>query len=517
MKSKTQTLFLAIFASASAMLSAGMVWEKGAWGIDEPVVKCLLVDPRDKNTLVVGSEKAIYQSGLGHKESRRIFSVPAGSGTLNALTADSEGLIYAATDWGLFVSDAPRAKWQKVFSLNAGETDKCLWVTVAGGTVYLGTTKGLYLKKQGSANWQRKNGELQSSPVYFIGTDNAYTYFATDSEIFREGKGPQDIQKVFSLTSHEINGAAEDLPLEENGLFVNKSQIKFFYADAAQTPFLYIVTVKGIFTSADHGKSWQRLDSDGLPLKDATSLLPLGNSKILLGSTKGVFLYDGQKWGQVYKGLETDEINFLASDGEGNIYAASNRGVFLLAKERDVAVFGSSPEILSGSFLSREPSIRDVQEMAIDYAEVHPGKIESWRYAAKHRAWLPTVSVGLDRNATDIRHWDTGPNPDVLQKGKEIFEWDIGLSWDLGDLVWNSDQTSIDSRSKLMVELREDVLDQVTRLYFERRRLQMELAMNATLLPQEKIDKELRVEELTALMDGFTGGKFSRKIQTAEK
>jgi len=82
------------------------------------------------------------------------------------------------------------------------------------------------------------------------------------------------------------------------------------------------------------------------------------------------------------------------------------------------------------------------------------------------------------------------------------------LSWDLGDLIWSTDQTTIDSRSKLMVELREDVLDQVTRLYFERRRLQAELAADA-LEPAVEFDKQLRVEELTALLDAFTGGKFS--------
>ncbi len=92
-------------------------------------------------------------------------------------------------------------------------------------------------------------------------------------------------------------------------------------------------------------------------------------------------------------------------------------------------------------------------------------------------------------------------------------DWSASVSWDLGELIWNDDQTSIDSRSKLMVELREDVLDQVTRLYFERRRLQAEVAALATAEPQILFDKEMRIEELTALIDGFTGGGFSRLIE----
>ena len=63
-----------------------------------------------------------------------------------------------------------------------------------------------------------------------------------------------------------------------------------------------------------------------------------------------------------------------------------------------------------------------------------------------------------------------------------------------------------------MVELREDILDQVTRLYFERRRIQMELITNEFLNPPLMIDKEMRIAELTALIDALTGGEFSKRI-----
>jgi hypothetical protein len=122
-----------------------------------------------------------------------------------------------------------------------------------------------------------------------------------------------------------------------------------------------------------------------------------------------------------------------------------------------------------------EPGISDVQEAAIKYAEVHPDKIKEWRGAAKKKALLPNVSVGLDRYVTDYWHWDSGTNPDTLQKGKDTVSWDIAMTWDMGDLIWNSDQTSIDTRSKLMVELRDDIMNEVTRTYFERRRIQIKL------------------------------------------
>ena len=62
-----------------------------------------------------------------------------------------------------------------------------------------------------------------------------------------------------------------------------------------------------------------------------------------------------------------------------------------------------------------------------------------------------------------------------------------------------------------MVQLRNDVVDEVTRLYFERRRLQVELLTRPPAEPQPALDKALRVQELTALIDGLTDGYFSQQ------
>jgi len=62
------------------------------------------------------------------------------------------------------------------------------------------------------------------------------------------------------------------------------------------------------------------------------------------------------------------------------------------------------------------------------------------------------------------------------------------------------------------VELREDLLNEVTRLYFERRRVQISLGLNDAVDVQGKIEAEMRISELTALIDASTGGEFSRLI-----
>ncbi len=91
-------------------------------------------------------------------------------------------------------------------------------------------------------------------------------------------------------------------------------------------------------------------------------------------------------------------------------------------------------------------------------------------------------------------------------------DWGVSLSWDLGDLIYNSDQTSIDTRSKLLVELRNDLLAEITRLYFERRKLQLELMALGDA--PSRADKELKLQETTALMDRLTGGHYSKVLKS---
>ena len=172
---------------------------------------------------------------------------------------------------------------------------------------------------------------------------------------------------------------------------------------------------------------------------------------------------------------------------------------------------------LIGEYLKYEPDIRDVQEVAIKYAEVSPGKILQWRKAAVKKAFLPQVKIGLDRNTTDLWHWEGGSttksDDDVLRRGRDNIDWDVSLSWDLSNLIWNDAQTSIDVRSKLMVELRDDILDEVNKLYFERLRVKSELDNLALEDKHKRLEKQLKLEELAASLDALTSGYYSERLR----
>ncbi|MDD5044765.1 MAG: hypothetical protein PHU91_04345 [Candidatus Omnitrophica bacterium] len=165
------------------------------------------------------------------------------------------------------------------------------------------------------------------------------------------------------------------------------------------------------------------------------------------------------------------------------------------------------------NYFSYEPSIAKVQGLAIEYADVEPEKISRWQKQARIKALLPKLSVGWDKSTGNTYEIYTSSTNNYCVNGPQDISsgWDVTVSWELSDLIWSTDQTSIDTRSRLTTQLRNDILYEVTRDYFERRRLQIELLAG---VPEGKkrTDKELRIQELTASIDAFTGGRFSRLI-----
>lgn len=65
----------------------------------------------------------------------------------------------------------------------------------------------------------------------------------------------------------------------------------------------------------------------------------------------------------------------------------------------------------------------------------------------------------------------------------------------------------------MMAELRNDLLSEATRIYYERRRLQIDFLFTPPSSEQEHLDGLLRIDDLTALLDGMTNGFFSKRLE----
>ena len=74
-------------------------------------------------------------------------------------------------------------------------------------------------------------------------------------------------------------------------------------------------------------------------------------------------------------------------------------------------------------------------------------------------------------------------------------------------------RAKVEEYDKMMVELRHDFLSEATRVYYERRRLQIETVYSPPGSEKEYFEQLIRIEELTSLLDGMTGGEYGRALE----
>ncbi|MFH0913302.1 MAG: YCF48-related protein [Candidatus Omnitrophota bacterium] len=482
-------------------------------------LRIVLVDIDNPRTIYIGSREGIFKTQDGGDSWRNILVVKGQNRSVNFLLSDSYGTnyLYAATGGGLFCSHNKGGSWKKIFQGKNYLENECTAIAVLSNTVYLGTKAGLFVSKDKGRSWQRQGGGLAKSAVLAItyhSREENYVYIACVDGIFRTQDGAQSWERIF-VTKPVEPGDENNIEqgLEDDNEEERFSRIRYIVIDPINLDHLYLATSRGIYKSQDRGNTWESVTSYGLLSQDINFLLFSDKSQLYAVTKSGIFKYVLKRWQELSFGLAATDITQIILDSWNDLYAACDKGLFkanMLFSSHDT----QNKTILLYS--ANEPKINEVQQAAIEYAEVEPGKIMRWRRQVAKKALLPKVSVGLDRNVTDLWHWEGGSttktDDDILRRGRDSIEWDIALSWDLGELIWSDDQTSIDVRSRLMVQLRDDILDEVTRLYFERIRLKREIDDLSIEDRKKRFEKELKLEELTASLDALTGGYFSRQI-----
>ena len=166
-----------------------------------------------------------------------------------------------------------------------------------------------------------------------------------------------------------------------------------------------------------------------------------------------------------------------------------------------------------------EPTVREVQDAAVAYIRIHPDVVDSWQTRARWRAIGPQFTAEgqgtLDNSLRKVSNLDATAAEIDSTTDQNTGRLTLSARWDLDRLIFEPQEMSIAREAVRTANLRDRVLEEVTRRYFERRRLQVDLELAPPTDLQDRVRKELRLQELTADIDAFTGGFFSEKLEKA--
>lgn len=501
--------------------SAEPSWMEISSGIDEEEFGAVSVCGSNPDVAYAAVSGGVYKTKNGGASWERSLYLGRENARFIAVEAGNAEIVYAATDKGLYRTKNGGLDWGRIFS---GRDRENIIMCIALGPqdppeIYIGTERGLFKSENSGGDWGRAEGLAGKRAVYQITVHPirpGLVYAVSDKGLFKSNDGGASWQEVFKYVARQEEEAepeSETIEEAESG----SPKARSVALDPRDTAKVYLGTLQGIFESSDAGASWHWFSDEGLVSNKINFLWisPLEPVRLYAATEEGVFRFseDEERWLELYPDAGVKKARFITCglEKEDPLWVATERSLYKTSEKTGpgASVGPETHDILA--CFENEPSVREIQEAAIMYAEVHPEKIARWRKGAKARALLPKLSFGIDRDSSKGLHWDAGSNPDTWVIGPEDEDtgWDITCTWDLGDLIWSDDQTQIDIRSKLMAQLRDDVLDETTRYYFERRRLQVEMLDSPPQDVPSQIRNELRLQELTANIDALTGGHLS--------
>ena len=435
-------------------------------------------------TCIAASMNSVYQS-LPNGDFRKVFNLKGE--VISHLHIDplSPEKIYIAADRNAYcICDTqPR----RIFS--ADEDEQIHAIISWKDELYLGTSRRLIHAQSTLLDW-KTDITFNETNITTLQSDGIHLYIICDSGVYRiNSAGTCD--KIFST--------------RKNGDDQSHRALRII-SDKQRPGQLWLGTNKGLYQSNDNGAHWNKCFIRGLGSSAVTYLSPSPNNpdELYLCSAAGLFKYNSSldQAENIHQGIPSSQVHWLGFDLDQHIYLATDLGLFSNAPMAQPT--HSRPTSLE-ELLSGEPSIQEVQDAALRYNTVHPQKTGSWRKKVKYRALLPKLSVDYDKTigssfTQSSHYYATGP-----------FDWGISLTWDMGDLLWNSYEDDIDNRAKITTQLRMDILDEVNRLYFERLRLKHELTQSDPS-NADYFEKMLRLAEMTASLDGYTGGLYSNAL-----
>ena len=426
--------------------------------------------------VLLGTERVLYrEAGSG-------WSLVLTRGGVRDLASAADGTLIA-TAAGLYewpsTSEAPQA-----LLLSAGAQVRSVAIDDEG-TAWVASDVGLFARARGERAFRRQ-AEIPTGAVQAVRALAGQVWVAARGTLWVREPGATFKPRLRGLDTGwwELNGAVR--------------------ADSEAL----LAVPRGL---------WRVSETAVVPLELAVGNLhglAFEHERIWVASERGLFVLDvnGSRPLHSTPGLDVEAL--AIEPAARGLLVATRGGIALLPEE-------GAREMGAALWRRRatSPDVRSVQRAALAYLELSPTRTARLEKRLRLSAFYPQVRTSLSLDRDRDRAWE---HDQTFSSGsvRDLFDRDSGrsrglgldlqLTWELSRLADPGQALSISRERRQLIELRDQVLERVNRLYFERLRLLARLSALAPEQREEQGELELRVDELAAHLDAWTGGMFSK-------
>lgn len=464
-----------------------------------------------------------------------ILNTEEGNLGINFIKVDNKDF-YLASELGLFKN------YRRIFNRSAASH-----IETSRKKIYLATELGIYetenSKESSIVNFEWKL--LENSPLktefFTLNKSKSNIEFAASSENGFFYYNPR--KKAWQ---RRVSGLSKDFQ-DSYGFG------RFLCLKEGRANTLYLPSSSGLFISNDNGQSWQKNNSglksnpDGFySLREIVEF----QDKLFLISSTGLYYSSKEQiiWNKVpipnslknsdfnedYHDMLVDHKNdrLLVTNSQGQIFSIKMAEALaqVKAKKPDAEEGQHSIKLIS-SILNKEPDIREVHKAALKFSGLPSGKrFRSYKIQARLRNLMPNFEAFLNKDAQDVLSIETSAgdsfnsgnsglnssfDEDSLNRNDRETNAGIKFSWDLSRLIFDPEINDINTSARITANVRENLLTEVTQIYFSRKELLHELLeakLENEFFNRSLGKKLIKLETFTAQLDARTGGWFSEQL-----
>ncbi len=483
-------------------------WRSALVGLGGRGVAALAVEP-GTGRLAVGDERGVW-IGRSGRAFRRVLH----RGPVLDLAFLPEGALLAATARGIYRIDGNIGSAQ--IAPGPGARARAVRrIAAIPGLTALATDDGIFVSRN-ARDWQRLTGALPGGAATAVALRRRGEFVAcwgvVGGELWRVDLRPG------------ASGLAAAASARETIPFAVRSGGAVDIATGLSDAALVVVFPRALAVRRGDavGERWEILRPQ-LPPGGRALRLGRGAGRTWLATDRG--LLEAEKlagpWRRSSPPVGSSATQAVAGGGDV-LFAATSGGV--LAGRPAPLPAAAAP--LRGTAhaplaIPPGPAIERVHRAALHYLGLERSRMEALRRGAQRRAVWPIVVVRAAGQWEDSRNTDydqsfsSGATHHLTDRKRDRgdeFDVSLSLSWDLGGIAYEPESIDVSRETREVIEIRDDVLDEITQLYFERRRVLAELVALGGPPAAEQRRLRLRADELAAGIDAWTGGWFSRQL-----
>jgi hypothetical protein len=437
-------------------------------------------------TLFAATERGLYQIGLDGRVTRRPLG-PGGAGRARRVVAAPVAL-FVATDDGVLAAP-PGAHFRPLDgALPNGETSAIAWRAGGGaaGTLYAIVAGDLYAAALASGPAGLSAASFRREPLAEQG----------GRPLDLSARSP-DGEPVLLRESALVTRGAEGW---ESARLVLPPGIQPLRASAGALG-VWIASDAGLVGAPGPAGPFRR--AEGAPGGASAGAVLVAAGRVYTATARGVFASEARS--EAASGARSEPQASGDESPSGDESRPETKGA-----------------VVTSEALAAEPSIEAVHKVALRYLDLGRERLARLQRNLGRRAFLPELEIHGDYGGFRTRDEDHDDTVfasgdrfrlfDRLNERGRDFVVGADLSWDLGSTVYNPDEVTLSREVRELIELRDEVLDEINQLYFERRRVLLERAQLADPSGLEAERLALRAKELAAGLDAWTGGWWSRQL-----